>query len=136
MAAPVQRPGELIQGINVTPLVDVVLVLLIILMVTASYTVSKVLPMQLPKASTGESAESVPLAISVDASGTLHLDGKELSKAELRDVARRRASPEASALVAADGATEHRIVISVIDLLRSEGITRFAINVAPEDLTP
>ena len=50
MAHPVQRPGELIQGINVTPLVDVVLVLLIVLMLSVSYSVSRSLPMQLMRA--------------------------------------------------------------------------------------
>ena len=47
MGAPAQRQGDLIQGINITPMVDVVLVLLVVLMVTASYTVSKALPMEL-----------------------------------------------------------------------------------------
>ncbi|HOU94146.1 MAG TPA: biopolymer transporter ExbD, partial [Polyangiaceae bacterium] len=43
-----------ITGINVTPLVDVVLVLLIILMVTAGYLVSRTIPVDLPKGATGE----------------------------------------------------------------------------------
>jgi biopolymer transport protein ExbD len=137
MAAPMQRPGELIQGINVTPLVDVVLVLLIILMVTAVHTVSRALPMELPKASTGETNKAAPLAISIDASGALYLDGKALSREELRTQVRKKSRErEASALIAADGGAAHRMVVAVIDLLRGEGITRFAINVAPEDLKP
>ncbi len=137
MVAPTSRHGEMIQGINVTPLVDVVLVLLIVLMVTASHTVSRALPLELPKASTGEASERSPLAISVDASGTLYLDGDVLSQEVLRQRLReRRERGELSALIAADGATPHRSVIGVIDLLRSEGVTKFAINVAPEDLAP
>ena len=58
MAGSGSRGGEPIYGINVTPLVDVVLVLLIILMVTSSYAVSKSLPLRLPKASTGQSSET------------------------------------------------------------------------------
>ena len=54
MAASAQNDDEMITGINVTPLVDVVLVLLIILMVTASYIVSKSIPLELPNAKTGE----------------------------------------------------------------------------------
>ena len=137
MAAPVQRPGELIQGINVTPMVDVVLVLLIVLMVTASYTVSQAVPMELPQASTGESSEKSPLAISVDATGALYLDGKAVSKENLRKfVHAQSAREQTSALIAADGSAEHRSVVGVIDLLRSEGVTKFAINVAPEDRSP
>jgi biopolymer transport protein ExbD len=137
MAASGQRYGEPIHGINVTPLVDVVLVLLIILMVTSSYAVSRALPMQLPKASTGEAALARPLAISIDAQGRLYLDGQASSTAELRSRARAsRGGADPSAVIAADGAVAHRAVVGVIDALRSEGISQFAINVAPEDLQP
>lgn len=136
MAAPAARPGEMIQGINVTPLVDVVLVLLIVLMVAASYTVSKALPMDLPKASTGES-ENTSLAISVDAKGGLFLDGEKLSAESLRSRVRvEKSKGDVSALIAADGGAQHRFVVRVIDMIRSEGVTKFAINVAPEDLKP
>ncbi len=135
MAQSSSRPGEVITAINVTPLVDVVLVLLIVLMVSASYTVSQAIPMDLPKASTGES-KSLPLAVSVDAEGKLYLDGQAIEKNELKkQIATRKKSEErVSAMIAADGATEHRSVVGVIDLLRGEGVTQFAINVAPEDL--
>jgi biopolymer transport protein ExbD len=137
MAASHQRYGEPIHGINVTPLVDVVLVLLIILMVTSSYAVSRALPMKLPKASTGETAPARPLAISIDAQGGLYVDGRASSTAQLRDRARAaRGSADASAVIAADGAVAHRAVVGVIDALRSEGISQFAINVAPEDAKP
>lgn len=134
MAGSQARQGEMISGINVTPLVDVVLVLLIVLMVTASYTVSKALPMDLPKASTGES-ENHPMAISVDDQGKLFLDGSSISKGDLQMAVRdRKAQGDVSALIAADGMTQHRSVVGVIDLLRVEGVTKFAINVAPEEL--
>jgi len=61
---------DLITGINVTPLVDVVLVLLIILMVTATAIVSKTIPMELPKASTGEQTPAT-LAVSIDQYGQI-----------------------------------------------------------------
>jgi biopolymer transport protein ExbD len=137
MAAPLQRQGELIQGINVTPLVDVVLVLLIIVMVSASHAVSRALPLVLPKASSGELQKAGPMAISIDAVGTLYLDGAQLDKAELRERVRQHPAGEGrSAVIAADGAVAHRSVVGVIDLLRGEGVTQFAINVAPEELVP
>lgn len=136
MAGAASRGGEPIYGINVTPLVDVVLVLLIILMVTSSYAVSKSLPLQLPKASSGESSDRAPLAISVDRAGTLFLDGKPIDKLQLRAYVRQHAAKETRAVIAADGAVPHRSVVGVIDLLRTEGVTQLAINVAPEDLAP
>jgi biopolymer transport protein ExbD len=134
MAGANNRPGEMIQGINVTPLVDVVLVLLIVLMVTASYTVSQALPMELPQAKTGE-AKSTSLAISVSEKGELFLDGAKVTSEGLR-VQVRQAKNEGTvnALIAADGRATHQMVVRVIDMIRSEGVTKFAINVAPEDL--
>ena len=128
-----QGDDEMITGINVTPLVDVVLVLLVILMVTASYVVSRSIPVELPK---GASAESVPttLSISIDKDGASFLDAQPVTEAALRarihDAA--RADPETRAVIAADGRTTHARVVRVIDLLRQENVTRFAINVEPE----
>lgn len=135
MANVQQDEEELITGINVTPLVDVVLVLLVILMVTATYLVARSVPVDLPKAETGEIAQS-PLVITLDAKGVSYLDGKRIGREDLeRHVRERHArEPEARAVIAADGALPHREVVSVVDLLRREGITRFAINVDPSDL--
>lgn len=134
MAGSQMRQGEMIQGINVTPLVDVVLVLLIVLMVAASYTVSQALPMDLPKAKTGQT-ENTSLAISVSSDGQLFLDGVALTKEALKlRVREEKAARDVNALIAADGAAEHKFVVQVIDLIRAEGVTKFAINVAPEDL--
>lgn len=134
MAATTQNDEEMITGINVTPLVDVVLVLLIILMVTASYIVSKAIPMELPNAASGEMASSV-LAISVDQKGVIYLDGARVSERELERAAGKASrGPEARAMIAADGRVPHRRVVRVIDLLRKSGVEKFAINVNPEEL--
>jgi biopolymer transport protein TolR len=135
MASSLREDEEMITGINVTPLVDVVLVLLVILMVTASYLVARTIPVDLPKAETGEASQS-PLAVTLDAKGALYLDGAPVSRDELRAriSERRRREPETRAVIAADGSIAHRAVVSVVDLLRSEGITQFAINVDPGDL--
>ena len=127
--------GSVITGINVTPLVDVVLVLLVILMVTAGYIVSKTIPMDLPRGATGETVGTT-LAISVDQVGKTFLDAEPIGSDALRARIRRAraADAETRAVIAADGRTEHRHVVKVIDLLRQEGVTRFAINVQPEDL--
>src|SRR3954470_19019051 len=76
---------ETITGINVTPLVDVVLVLLIILMVTAQYAAEKdAIPMDLPKAASGDSAVSSTLSVSIDKDGKFYLDAKELTLEQMR----------------------------------------------------
>lgn len=137
MAMPSSQSDEMISGINVTPLVDVVLVLLVVLMVTATYIASRAIPVDLPSGKTGEAAQA-PLAISVDKQGSLFLDGSAVSEPDLRGRLRaaRSRSKELRAVIAADGSVPHRQVVHVIDLLRQEHIVKFAINVNPDDLEP
>jgi biopolymer transport protein ExbD len=126
---------EPITAINVTPLVDIVLVLLIILMVTANYIVSKTIPVDLPRASTGEGTNAV-LAITIDKDGKLFLDAAPVTEPQLREgvKAAHDRDRDVRAVIAADGRIAHANVVRVINLLREEGVTKFAINVRPEDL--
>lgn len=135
MAAQLNDSDEILTGINVTPLVDVTLVLLVILMITASYVVSKSIPMELPRGATGETTAAT-VSVSVDANGRLFLDADPIDEAHLRERIRsvRAQNPDAQAVIAADGQTDHRHVVHVIDVLRQEQITNFAINVQPEDV--
>jgi biopolymer transport protein ExbD len=128
-------PDESITGINVTPLVDVVLVLLVVLMVTATYLASRSIPVDLPSGKTGE-ATTAPLTVSLTKAGALYVDGAGVTEGELRRklALARRANPELRAVIAADGAVPHRRVIGVIDLLRQEHVERFAINVDADEL--
>ena len=128
---------ELISAINVTPLVDVVLVLLIILMVTAQIVAKEdSIPMELPKGATGESNIPSTLAVSLDKDGKFYLDAKAVSLDQLRGQVKAayQKDKETRAVIAADGRVSHSEVVKVIDLLRQEKITKFAINVRPEDL--
>ena len=135
MAAQASNSDEEIVGINVTPLVDVVLVLLVVLMVTAGYIASKAIPVDLPQAATGESITKT-LAISLDQGGKLYLDGTATSEAELhaRVAAAKKAQPDVRAVIAADGRVPHARVVQLIDLLRQEHVNEFALDVRPEDL--
>ncbi len=135
MASFSTQRGEPITAINVTPLVDVVLVLLIILMVTAGYIVKQAIPVDLPRSATGESLQ-LTLAITIKSDGSLFLDADRVTEAVLqRKIQQAHArDSDVRAVIAADGATRHKSVVGVIDLLRREGISKFAINVQPEDV--
>ena len=126
---------SMISGINVTPLVDVVLVLLVVLMVTATYLASRTIPVDLPKGATGEPT-GVTLAITVDRDGRTFLDGEAASESVLRAKIKsaRAADPELRAVIAADRESRHKSVVTVIDLLRQEHVNRFAINVEAKEL--
>jgi biopolymer transport protein ExbD len=126
---------SMITGINVTPLVDVALVLLVVLMVTATYLAARTIPMALPTAETGE-AVTATLAVSIEPSGATWLDGRRVDRSELRNrIAESRRRSTTRAFIAADGRTAHRFVVGVIDLLRQQGITQIAINVRPGELS-
>src|SRR5688500_11117907 len=89
---------DVIAGINVTPLVDVVLVLLIILMVTAQYAAEKdSIPMDLPKAQSGDSAVPTTLSVSIDKDGRFYLDAKELTLEQMRTRVREEYSKDKDA---------------------------------------
>ena len=68
----------LIAGINVTPLVDVTLVLLIIFMVTAKIIVSQGMPMDLPKAASGESLQTI-FSVELSADGRTRVDSEQIA---------------------------------------------------------
>lgn len=132
MAGGAQSAGdEDIVGINVTPFVDIALVLLIIFLVTAKYLVAQSIPVDLPAAASGADTEvSTMMNVSVDPRGQIFLDGQPTTERGLLDGARRRSTgnPELRVVINADGAVAHRRVTQVIDLVRQGGITRFAIQ--------
>ena len=120
-----------ITGINVTPMVDVVLVLLVIMMVSAQYIVSQSLKVELPKSqSTDEQTASIA-AVTVAKGGAMFFNQEPVDEpalvAKLR--AAQKGNPEISLIVSADRAAMHGDVVHVIDLAKVEGITKFAINV-------
>lgn len=77
MASTSQEEDDIVSGINVTPLVDVCLVLVIIFMVTAPILSEPVIKVQLPKAHTKEGSESEKITITLGKDGRLALDFKE-----------------------------------------------------------
>ncbi len=125
---------DIIVGINVTPLVDVVLVLLIIFMVTATYIVRASIEVELPRAAHGGETTGILLSVVIDRDGALFLDGVRRSEDELAARAREAAAanPEARAIIAADKGALHGAVVRVIDVVKGAGITKFAINIEKE----
>jgi biopolymer transport protein ExbD len=127
------EPPSMIAGINVTPLVDITLVLLIIFMVTASYIVSPSIKVDLPRAASGGEQQRSSLALTLDARGALFLNGAPSSDdAIARYVAGALPqNPDLQAVIAADRAVPHGTVVHLIDVVRRAGVRRFAIDVAP-----
>lgn len=126
--ASIQNTDEEISGINVTPLVDVTLVLLIIFMVTAKLITGQGIPLDLPKAKTAGAQQTV-LNVSVDAQGSVLANGSKLqSDAELRQRAAQalKDNPELRTVISASASATHGKVMHVLDTVRDAGITRVA----------
>jgi biopolymer transport protein ExbD len=124
---------EAITGINVTPLVDIVLVLLIIFMVTAKLIVSKSVPLDLPKAASGSDIQTV-FSIVLAADGTTQVNGNRVAGDDailgLAKVERDK-NPEIRAVIKADAAVPHGRVIHVLDLLKQAQVAKIAFGVQP-----
>ncbi|NRA66304.1 MAG: biopolymer transporter ExbD [Pseudobacteriovorax sp.] len=123
-----------ITDINVTPFVDVVLVLLIIFMVTANYINTQAIELDLPKAATGTVTESKNLEFAIDKDSQIFLDGDVVNFEQIaaKIAERKQTQPNVQALIAADQKTPHGTVMKLIDAVRKNGITDFAINVEME----
>jgi len=121
-----------ITGINVTPFVDIALVLLIIFMVTAKYVVSPhAIPVDLPRASPPNSnVVNAAIAVSIDAVGALTVDARPMTEAALIAYLRGRhqENRDVRAIISAGDAVPHGRVVHAIDLVRRAGVTKFAIQ--------
>jgi biopolymer transport protein ExbD len=126
--ASIHNTDEEISGINVTPLVDVTLVLLIIFMVTAKLIAGQGIPLDLPKAKTAGATQTV-LNVSIDAQGGILANGSKVDNdAELKSRAGKalQENPELRTVISASESASHGKVMHVLDTVRDAGITRVA----------
>jgi len=131
MAGANNNNDEPITNINVTPLVDITLVLLIIFMVTATFIVSPEIKVELPKAVTAENSDMQTFAIVLTKDGQLYLNGAIIVEDALaRYIDERIANtPDLQVVISADKMVYHGSVVHMIDLVRRHGVKKFAINV-------
>ena len=128
-----RRRGGIIAEINVTPLVDIMLVLLIIFMLTAHLIARQAIEVDLPRASQSTTPESTALAVTLTHDGALFLDGKTVTAAELRAAVQSAvtADKDTTVTIAGDRRVSHGRVVWVLDLVKSLGVTSFAIQIDP-----
>ncbi len=128
--------GEIFAEINITPLTDVILVLLIIFMVSSSAMVDAVregrLDVALPQAgsSTAANAEDATLVVGVAPDGRTFVHNAFVSEEELVKVLHEahQKDPRTVVIVDADGGLEHRNVVAIIDRVRAAGFSTVGIG--------
>ena len=128
--------GELIAEINVTPLVDITLVLLVVFMVTAPLMMNTPsIKVELPKAATGEATPKTPVALTLQrqpAGGyALYLNGDKMAEpnARARITGLIAGDRELQVIIAADRGIAYGDVIHIVDLVKGLGVRRFALNI-------
>ncbi len=161
MAGAVENQDDMITGINVVPLVDIVLVLLIIFMVTANFIAKPAIDMELPKADSGEAKERNQFSLLLGRNGETAIGERRVEEAgidaefqrvinEFKEEKRSNieaeggsvtdnmldvmASNELTMIIQADAQVPHGRVIKFIDRARLAGITKYAFNVDPAAL--
>ncbi len=124
----------IMSEINVTPLTDVMLVLLVIFMVTTPLIMAESFKIKLPKAVTADSEPGKGIIIAVSENGQMSVNGRDVPmdglyegiKAELEKAA------DKTVVIKADGGTRHRVVVKVLDTAKMAGAARLSIATEPE----
>ena len=133
MAGGAPERGAIISGINITPLVDVTLVLLVVFIVTAKVIVTPAVPLDLPEATKTEAVQVV-FSLLLLSDGASLVDGARVAGPQAIEARARSAlasDPELRAVIQADGGVAHRRVVAALDALRRAGVTRIAIGATP-----
>jgi biopolymer transport protein ExbD len=126
--------GGMIVGINVTPMVDVVLVLLVILMVSATWIVSQSMKVDLPNTQNSDGSEASLASVTIGAKGELLYNEQPVSEKQLGEklAAAGKKGEDVTLIVSADKLAQHGVVVHVLDLARTHNITKFAVQVERE----
>jgi biopolymer transport protein TolR len=135
MASTAPNGNGIIAGINVTPLVDIMLVLLVIFMVTAKIMATPAIPLDLPRAQQTQDLQTV-VSIVIPASGSTMVNGQPATTDETLAERVRTAlahAPDVRVVINADGAVSHRRVIHVLDVVKSAGVVRIAFGALPAE---
>ncbi|MGZ3742233.1 MAG: ExbD/TolR family protein [Pseudobdellovibrionaceae bacterium] len=131
MAIRTDLDNEAIADINVVPLVDIILVVLIIFMVTAPLLIKPTISVNLPKAASGDQTAPSKLNIALTAEGRINLNGSFVDEAAVKqkvtdEVAK---NPEIQAIISADKDVPHGKVIGLLDIVKTAGVKKFAISI-------
>lgn len=121
-----------IVEINVIPLVDIILVVLIIFMVAAPLVMQPKIDISLPKASSAkDEKDKVPMRVVLGKKGELYLNNQPISVAGLTEESKKfhSANPETAALLVADKEVTLAMVTELVDAIKSGGVKKVAFSI-------
>lgn len=122
---------DIISAINITPLVDIFLVLLIIFMITSSIVTQQQIPLNTPKAAHAGSKAPEAMGLVIDKEGKLYLDGIAMDSTSIFEHLKYSSSQNSDfqVLIAADRDLIYQNVVNAIDLVRAAGVNKYALKV-------
>ena len=124
--------NEILTEINVVPLVDIILVVLIIFMVAAPLVMQPKIDISLPKSSSTDIDKTKkPMKITVGKEGELFVDGNAVTLDQLRSEAAKRSAsaPDTNAILVADKLVTLEMVTEIIDAVKSNGLKKVAFSI-------
>lgn len=124
-----------ISEINMTPFVDIVLVILVIFMATATFVAQGKIAISLPKASASADAKEPLklLVISIDKEGLLYVDDKLIDRQTLsEELLKKSDAPTKGVILRSDAKTSFEYVVNVIDICKQNNISKFSIQTQTE----
>lgn len=132
----IQRRSIKKARIEIIPMIDTIFFLLVFFMIsTLSMTRFKGMPVNLPKAASGQQAPAESAAITIDKDGKLFLNQQAIDKAALAEALRQQLAKKAQMLVVinADDGVQHGLVVEVMDIARAANVAKMAIAVKPKE---
>jgi biopolymer transport protein ExbD len=130
-----QRSSFKKARIEIIPMIDTIFFLLVFFMIsTLSMARFQGMPVNLPKAASGQQAPAESVAVTLDKEGRLFLDKKPVQKQDLESLLREQLAlnPELLVVINADHGVEHGIVVDVMDAARTAGTAKLAIAITPK----
>jgi biopolymer transport protein ExbD len=126
---PGSNDRNLVTGINVTPLVDITLVLLIIFMVTATFISEQALQVHLPKVLKEEKAPEPALTVTLGLSGRLKFNQKDIDLGGLTQqmTVETSVNPEVKVILKADKDIPYEKLAEVLDAIKRGGVQKVAL---------
>ena len=123
--------NDVMADMNVVPLVDIILVVLIIFMVTAPMFMKPTINVNLPKAASGDQTAPSKLNLALTADGRINLNGTFVDEGVVRSTALEELAKnsEVQAIISADKDVPHGKVIALLDIVKGAGVKKFAISI-------
>ncbi len=125
------RGSALISGINITPLTDVVLVLLVIFMIATPLLIRSEIKVTLPRTASAEAAAQGSLVITIDPAGATYVDGAPVAFGDLRAAvsAALKKRGNVPVIIMGDRDVRYDLVVQVLEAARSAGVSRLSLAV-------